>query len=185
MTAPRPRLEAVLFAAPKPILPARLASILGVSLDDVTREIAALRDRRNTEDSGIFLVESGEGVSLATNPALHETVRAFIGDDTETELTRPSLETLTIVAYRGPITKPEIEMIRGVNCTMILRNLLMRGLIVEGDDAQKMQPVYTLSTDAMSHLGIATLAELPSYADFHGNTKIDKLLASFRDDGSI
>ena len=92
------------------------------------------------------------------------------------ELTRPSLETLTIIAYRGPITKPEIEQIRGINCSLILRNLALRGLIEEADDAARLQPVYTVSVKFLRHLGIHAASELPQYEDLHGNERIGKML---------
>jgi segregation and condensation protein B len=104
-------------------------------------------------------------------------VRGFVKEDVSGELTRPSLETLTIIAYRGPVTKPEIEQIRGVNCSLILRNLLMRGLVEEREEASRLQPMYTVSSDFLRHLGLSSLSELPSYGEFHGNERIDKMLA--------
>ncbi len=92
-------------------------------------------------------------------------------------LTRPSLETLAVIAYRGPVTKPEIEQIRGVNCAIILRNLLIRGLIEEREDTTRLQNVYTVSVDFLRELGLHNLDELPKYPDFHDNEKIQQLLS--------
>ena len=92
------------------------------------------------------------------------------------ELTRPSIETLTIIAYRGPITKPEIEQIRGVNCSLILRNLLMRGLVEESESVERLQPVYAISADFLRHLGLHAISDLPDYATLHGDEKISQLL---------
>jgi segregation and condensation protein B len=93
------------------------------------------------------------------------------------ELTRPQLETLTIIAYRGPITKPEIEQIRGINCSLIIRNLLMRGLVEEAESAEKLQPVYSVSGDFVRHLGLHAIGELPEYASFHENEKMTQMLS--------
>ena len=81
------------------------------------------------------------------------------------ELTRPQLETLTVIAYKSPITKSEIEQIRGINCTMILRNLLMRGLIIEEEGT--LESVYTVSLETLSLLGITKVEDLPDYQKLH------------------
>ncbi|MCR4312510.1 MAG: SMC-Scp complex subunit ScpB [Candidatus Uhrbacteria bacterium] len=171
-------LEAALFLSTKPLSWRQVAAACSVSQDEARELARQLAAKRNVDGSGIHVVLSDDVVQLATNPALAEALAKLADEDIEPELTRPSLETLTIVAYRGPITKPEIEAIRGVNCTLILRNLLMRGLIEERDDAIKMQVVYTLSMDALRYLGLHSAEELPDYADLHGNAQIDKLLAA-------
>ena len=91
-------------------------------------------------------------------------------------MTQPSLETLTIIAYRGPITKPEIEQIRGVNCSLILRNLLIRGLIEEKEDKQRLQNTYTISFDFLRHLGADRVEELPQYSDLHTDEVVGQLI---------
>jgi segregation and condensation protein B len=172
------KIEAVLFVATKPMPMKHIASICDASLTDVEAAVVEISAIRNTDASGIHLVNGEEGVMLVSNPLFAETVATFAKEDVEPELTRPSLEALTIVAYRGPITKPEIEAIRGVNCTLILRNLLMRGLVDEREDAIKLQPVYSLTNDAMRYLGLHDVRELPDYDELHGNGKIEKLLAT-------
>jgi len=144
---------------------------------DVEADLITLAEKMNVEDSGIHLIRAGDEWQLVTNPACAEVANALVKDEAG-ELTRPSLEALTIIAYRGPITKPEIEAIRGVNCTLILRNLLMRGLVNEKEDSLKGQLVYSLSPDTMRYLGLHDVAELPEYGELHANGKIDKLLAS-------
>ncbi|KKW29481.1 MAG: Segregation and condensation protein B [Candidatus Uhrbacteria bacterium GW2011_GWD2_52_7] len=171
-------LEAVLFLSTKPLSWRQVASACLVSQDEARALVKRLAEVKNVLSSGIHVVVSDDAVQLVTNPALAESLAKLADEDAEPELTRPSLETLTIVAYRGPITKPEIEAIRGVNCTLILRNLLMRGLVEERDDAMKMQPVYVLSMDALRYFGLHDPSELPDYAELHGNAQIDKLLAA-------
>ncbi len=178
MTSLAAKIEAVLFVATKPMTVKQLANVCNVVVDDAAGAVEEITALRNGDSSGVHLVEGEEGVMLVTNPAFAETVANLAKEDIEPELTRPSLETLTIVAYRGPITKPEIETIRGVNCSLILRNLMMRGLVDEREDVIKLQPVYNLTNDAMRYLGLHTVQELPDYAELHGNAKIDKLLAA-------
>ncbi len=169
-------LESILFASAKPVAVSVLKGVLEVeetvlreALDDIAR-------RFNVDSSGIHLVEHEGKVQFVTNPAHADLLRAFLKQEMSGELTRPSLETLTIIAYRGPITKPEMEQIRGVNCTLILRNLLMRGLIEERDDVERLQPVYTVSTDFLRHLGLHAISDLPSYDELHANEKVTELM---------
>ena len=170
------KIEGLLFVATKPMLAKQLAKILGVSIEEIDASIVQLMAIRNTDASGIHVIAGDEGVQLVSNPLFADVVSALAKEDTDFELTRPSLETLTIVAYRGPMTKPEIEAIRGVNCTLILRNLLVRGLITEEEDSMKLQAVYALSNDALRYLGLHDVKELSDYEALHGNNKIDKLL---------
>lgn len=171
-------IEAILFVSAKPMSIKKLADAVDASESDVTHAIDEVMHERNVENSGVHILKNDNDVQLATNPKCADRVAAFLEEDIDAELTRPSLEALTIVAYRGPITKPEIEAIRGVNCSLILRNLLMRGLVTEADDAIKMQPVYTLSSDALRYFGVHTVDELPDYDTLHVNAKIEQLLAS-------
>ncbi len=172
------KIEALLFVATKPMTTKQLALALGIPTAEIDVALAELGTARNVEMSGIHLVLGDEGVMLASNPAFADVVVSLAKEDIEPELTRPSLETLTIIAYRGPMTKPEIEAIRGVNCTLILRNLLMRGLITEEEDAIKLQPVYAMSNDALRVLGLHSVKELPEYDALHTNARVDTLLAA-------
>ena len=178
MTELAAKIEAILFVSSKPISMKFLASACSCQVDEAVAAVDELARERNVDSSGIHVVIGEEGITLATNPLFASTIENLSKEDIESELTRPSLETLTIVAYRGPITKPEIEAIRGINCTLILRNLLMRGLIDENEDAVRLQPVYSLTNDALRYLGLHNVSELADYADLHGNTKIDALLSA-------
>ena len=170
-------IEAVLFAAAKPIKLKDLQKHLSLSQEVVREVLDALASRLNTADSGISLIEHNDAVQLVSNPELGEDVAKFLRVEASGPLTRPSLETLTIIAYRGPITKPEIEMIRGVNCSLIIRNLLIRGFVVEEQDKIKLQPVYTLSHEFLQALVIKHLRDLPEYEAFQANEKITELLS--------
>ncbi len=172
------KIEALLFVATKPMTTKQLAVALGVQITEIDTAIVDLGAARNIDASGIHLVVGDDGAILASNPAFADVVASLAKEDIEPELTRPSLETLTIIAYRGPMTKPEIEAIRGVNCALILRNLLIRGLITEDEDAIKLQPVYAMSSDALRALGLHSVKELPEYDALHTNAKVDKLLSA-------
>lgn len=170
-------IEAVLFAAAKPIKLSDLRKHLDVSEEVVREAIDDIATRFNVEGSGIHLMEQNGSVQLVSNANVGEAVAKFLKKEASGPLTRPSLETLTIIAYRGPITKPEIEMVRGVNCSLILRNLLIRGFVTEEQDKQRLQPVYHVSHDFLQAIGVNRLDQLPDYEDFRTNERITELLS--------
>lgn len=114
---------------------------------------------------------------MAANPDNHESAENFLKAEVSGELTRPQLETLTVVSYCGPITKPELEQIRGVNCALILRNLMMRGLVKEADDPSGLLPKYEVTMEYLRHLGVNNLNELPDYDNLHNHEHISSTLA--------
>lgn len=172
------KIEALLFLSTRPVSFKKLAKMLKVNIADLEQGITDLSKQRNIETSGIHVVIANGAVELATNPGFAELISGMRKEETTSDLTRPQLETLTIIAYRGPVTRPDIEYIRGVNCSVILRNLLMRGLIIEKDDEHRLQPAYSLSTEMLRHLGIHSLEELPDYKELHTHAKISQMLES-------
>lgn len=170
-------IEAILFAAAKPIKLSQLCKHLGLSHEVVREAIDDIAKRFNVEKSGVNVIEQNDSVQFVTNAKTGEDVAKFLKKEASGPLTPPSLETLTIIAYRGPITKPEIELIRGVNCSLILRNLSIRGFISEEQDAHRLQPVYTLSHDFIQALGIHGVKDLPDYSEFANNEKISEFLS--------
>lgn len=133
--------------------------------------IEALKVKYNHDESGIHILTIGEEVVMGTNPAHADVIEGFVKDEVAGELTKAQLETLTVIAYRGPVTRPELEHIRGVNCALILRNLLLRGLIEE-KDSEAVLPTFTLSFEALRHLGIRDVGELSEYAKLHAHEHI-------------
>jgi len=174
-------LESILFASAKPVAISVLKKTLDVSDEVLLEAIADVKLRFNVDSSGIHVVEHEGKIQFVTNPSESAVVATLLKEEVSGELSRPSLETLTIIAYRGPITKPEIEQIRGVNCSLILRNLSMRGLVDEADDVERLQPVFTVSADFVRHLGIHSIADLPDYADLHADQKMTQLVDSLSD----
>jgi segregation and condensation protein B len=178
-------IESILFAAAKPISLDQLKKYFSVSREVITEAMEDIRTRYNRETSGIHLLEQEGKVQFVTNPDASEDVAAFLKKDATSPLTKPSLETLTVIAYRGPISRPELEQIRGVNCGLILRNLLIRGFIEEKQDNERLQLVYSVSMDFMRKLGLTHLEELPEYETFHKNQSIDELMKTMNDAASV
>lgn len=167
-------LEAVLFAGARPFSIRRLAELCDATPKEVEEAFDALEKR--LEGSAVMLQRAGQDVQLVTRPEHAEVVKKVARDEVSGELTRPSLETLTILAYRGPLTRPELEQIRGVQSTIILRNLLMRGLVEEKEDSRVGQPTYAVSFDFIRHLGLKSIDELPQYEELRGHENVVDVL---------
>jgi len=160
------KIESILFVASKPLTIAALARAL--EIDKVVVETALTElTQKYSEASGIHLVRSDMSVQLTTNPMYADCVEKFTSRDVMGELTKAQLETLTIIAYRGPVTRAEIEEIRGVNSAVIIRILRIRGLIDEREDEHGILPIYTISVTALRHLGVSRVEELPEYQTIH------------------
>lgn len=170
------KLEALLFAAAKPLTVKKLAEFLDAEVEEVEAALAQLIERLHTKESGIRLVRTGNEIQMMTSPDCTKLVRDFLDAEITGELTRPQLETLTVIAYRQPITKPELEQIRGVNCSLIIRNLLMRGLIEVEESKEKFGFVYRVTHDFLRFLGITSVAELPQYETLRHDQHVERVL---------
>lgn len=170
-------IEALLFASAKPCSIKRLSEISGAEADDVKKSLDDLARRLEECESGLMLARHGHEAELITRPEAAEKVGAFLKAEAYGELTRPSLEALTILAYRGPLTRPELEQIRGVQSALILRNLLLRGFIEEHEETRLGQPTYGVAMEFLRALGVASVSELPDYEDLRGNATVADVLS--------
>lgn len=168
-------IESILFAAARPMTLRKLADLTKAELEDVKKAVADLTERLD-EASGLMLQNYGNEVELVTKPEAAEIVKAVIKDDEQGELTRASLEALTILAYRGPMTRPELEQIRGVQSSLILRNLMIRGLVEQKEDERLGQPTYAITFDFLKHLGLKSVSDLPDYQVLRGHTALVDML---------
>ncbi|HBW73654.1 MAG: Segregation and condensation protein B [Candidatus Magasanikbacteria bacterium GW2011_GWA2_45_39] len=169
--------EALLFAAGKPLTAKKIAEFLEIKEKDVASVIAALKKKYEEDaESGVQLADNGKTYQLMTKGSCAEVVEKYMKEEIIGELTRPSLETLTIIAYRGPITKPELEQIRGVNCSLILRNLALRGLIESEEDGALQQQVYRVTLEFLRYLGISAPNNLPDYQKLNSHDLLQQLL---------
>jgi segregation and condensation protein B len=159
----RAHLEALLFVSSKPFTIKGLAKLLQSDEEKVEGWLDELSELYNDEGCGVRVVRNGNDVQLLSSPDCRELVEEFLKEEITGELTRPQLETLTIVAYRGPISKPDIEQIRGINCTLILRNLEWRGLIEETDMSTPEIPAYRVTMDFVRYLGLSSIDQLPQF----------------------
>lgn len=170
------QIESILFVASRPLSAKEISKAVQKSYGEMVEMLDNLKLKYNRDDSGIFILQVEDKYQMATNSENKEVVSQFIKNEVSGELTRPQLETLTVVAYRGPLTRPELEQIRGVNCAIILRNLMLRGLVEENEDKSKFLSVYTITFDALAHLGIKSVSELSEYENLNKHEFIEKIL---------
>lgn len=157
-------IESILFIHGEPMTDAKIASVLGASSDDVAAGLAALR--RRLDGGGLMLVEKEGEWQLATHPDCAAAVASLLKEQHTEALSRASLETLAVIAYKGPLTRAEVEHIRGVNSSFSIRTLLLRGLIERTEhDEDARSFVYAVSMDFFKYLGLARPADLPDYEE--------------------
>lgn len=163
------RVEALLFVADEPVSAARLARSLGASASAVEKALESLQE--NLQSRGIRLVRHRGLWHLATAPECGEDVARFLGLAGETRLSPAALETLAIIAYRQPITRPQIDAVRGVSSDGVIRSLLAKGLIEEVGRADTPgRPILYATTDLfLRSFGLVSLSDLPPLTD-HQNT---------------
>lgn len=169
--------EALLFVAAKPLKVKDLAELLKVSAEDVTKALDELEAECQAEKRGVAVVKQGSSYQMVSAPEQSSLVKEFVKDETMGELSKPSVETLTIIAYRGPIAKMDLDRIRGVNCSLILRNLLLRGLIEVEYDKKKHENYYSVTLDFVRFLGISDITHLPDYEKLSKDETLEQLLS--------
>lgn len=174
------QIESLLFIATKPLSIRDLAKFLDLKKKAVQENLQLLIEEYNKEEKGIRIIKIEQKFKtkyqMATSPENSELVNKFTKQELNKELTKPSLETLTIIAYKGPITKPELEKIRGVNCSLILRNLMIRDLIEEVTDKSTGEFYYNVSPSFIKWLGISEVKELPDYDKLRNDENLEKIL---------
>ena len=158
-------LESLLFVAGEPAPIERLASALDCSAEDV--ELALLMLAETLQERGIRLQRHHDTVQLVTMPEAADVIEVYLGLDLTTKLSRAAMETLAIIAYRQPVTRPQIEAIRGVSSDGVIRTLLHRGLVQEvGRMETAGRPVlFGTTPDFLNYFGISSLEELPPLED--------------------
>ncbi|HSL29616.1 MAG TPA: SMC-Scp complex subunit ScpB [Anaerolineales bacterium] len=158
------KLEAILFVAPEPVTTVQLAAALDVAPSVVERGLHELDDALATR--GLRLQRHAGRVQLTTAPQLAELIERFLGLEATTHLSRAALETLAIIAYQQPVTRPQIDAIRGVNSDSMLKSLLHKGLILESGraDGPGRPILYSTAPEFLQHFGLNSILEMPSLA---------------------
>jgi segregation and condensation protein B len=153
--------EALLFVSAEPVSPTHLATIIEISPVEVQELLESLQE--NYRGRGIRLQWHAGKVQLTSAPEKAELIESFLGLETSSKLSRAALETLAIIAYRQPVTRPNLEGVRGVNSDGVLRSLLNKGLIQEvGRSESPGRPIlYGTTPDFLQYFGLNSLTSLP------------------------
>ena len=162
-------IEALIFVSEEPLSAKAIADVLKEDKEVVGNAITALAEEFNARNGGLQLREVAGGWQFATRPEYHEHVRAFLKTRPSAKLSIASLETLAVIAYRQPVTVPEILEIRGVQSPSAIKTLLDKKLIVaKGRKETVGRPMmYGTSKEFLLQFGLKDLSELPSVEDFH------------------
>ena len=153
---------AVLFYKNDEVSISEMAKTLDADRADIRHALEHLE--KSVEELGLVLISNGDKYSLSTGPDQSELIERMTKEDLNKDLSPASLETLSIITYKGLVTRKEIEYIRGVNSSFSLRALLMRGLIErESSTLDERIFLYKPSTLMLRHLGIARLSDLPEW----------------------
>jgi segregation and condensation protein B len=155
------KIEALLFVAPEPVTSAQLATVLDVAPSVVERGLNELD--ASLASRGLRLQRHAGRVQLTTAPQLADLIERFLGLEATTHLSRAALETLAMIAYQQPVTRPQIDAIRGVNSDSMLKSLLHKGLILETGRADSPgRPIlYSTAPEFLQHFGLNSILELP------------------------
>lgn len=161
-------IEAILVASSEPVSPNELSAALEIPQKDVDEQLAEIEKTLEQSVGGFMLERVGGGVRLATRPEYDEQLRRFFSRKRENRMTIASLETLAIVAYRQPITGPEVSELRGVNSSGVLRTLLERRMIrIAGRKNVVGSPfLYKTTKDFLLHFGLERIQDLPKLEEF-------------------
>jgi len=167
--------EAVLFAAGEAVSLARMALALEQDVKTTKAIIMGLMDKYQMEARGIELIEIGDSYQLRTNPKHYDAIKTLLQNPQKKNLTPPLIETLAIVAYRQPVTKPQIEEIRGVNADHAVNRLMELGLVCEKgrDSAPGKAILFGTTDDFLKHFGFNSLAALPELPELNEQLMIE------------
>ncbi len=156
------KILAVLFWKAEPVSYAKLCDLLKIKKEDIEPAIRVVEDK--LRDSGLTLISDGTYLTLGTDKELSSLIEEITKEEISKDLGKAGLETLSIVLYQGPISRADIDYIRGVNSQFILRNLLVRGLVERVESTNDARVfLYKPTLALLAHLGLNKIEDLPDY----------------------
>ncbi len=163
-------IEAILFYKAEPMKISRLATILALSEEDIKKGLEELKN--SLENRGLTIIQKDDDVTLGTKPETAKIIEKMKKEELSQDLGKAALETLAIVIYRKEVSRAEIDYIRGVNSSFILRNLMIRGLlerVSNPDDSRGY--LYRPTFDLLAHLGLSKTSEMPEFEEVQSEIK--------------
>lgn len=165
------KIEAILFFKGEPVSRKKLAEVLKVGQTEINEGIEKLKE--NLKERGIVVIEKDNDVMLGTSSELSELIENLQKEELNKDLSKASLETLSIVLYKNGASRAEIDYIRGVNSSFTLRALSVRGLVEKLTDPKDARRyIYRPSFELLSFMGIKSVEELPDYNEVNTGIEI-------------
>lgn len=156
------QIEAILFFKGEPVTIKKLAELLSVHEDTIVEALGLLEEKLTGR--GLTLIKNDDEVMLGTAKEASEIIESIKKDELSRELGKAGVETLSIILYQGPISRPDIDYIRGVNSSFILRNLMVRGLVERTTNPNDSRGyLYKPTFELLAHLGVSAIEELPEF----------------------
>jgi segregation and condensation protein B len=169
-------IESLLFLSSDPVTPEALAAATEAELHEVHAALEGLREHLEGERRGLVLRELAGGWTLSSHPDSEDAARALLSKPRTPPLTPAQAETLAIIAYLQPVSRPEIARIRGVNAESAAQTLLERGIIEEAGRSQFGAALYRTSDTFLKLFGLQSLDQLPDVTDFDPSPELEEEL---------
>ena len=159
-------IEGILFAAGEPVKAAKLAAVLDVDINEITEAVRLLKYQYDSELRGVQIIEIDEGYQICSRPEYYVYIQEILGEQRRQALSNAAMEALAIIAYKQPITRGQVEYVRGVNSDGAVNRLIERGLIEECGrlDAPGRPILYRTTQVFLRCFGLKTPKDLPVIA---------------------
>jgi segregation and condensation protein B len=169
-------IESILFTSGEPIRISKIAKATGAEASEVENSVMILQGEY-ANGHGIMIIKKEDQIQMATAPENSNIISDLVKSEIQESLSKAALEVLSIVAYRGPISRINIEAIRGVNCTFTLRNLLMRGLLERIENPNDSRSyLYKISFEFLKKLGLDDISKLPDFETLSKDSRIENII---------
>lgn len=169
-------IESILFVSGEPIKISKIAKIIGASKPEVENAIMVIQNEYSA-GKGMVIIKKEDEVQMASSPENSAFVSGLVKSEVQEGLSRAALEVLSIVAYRGPVTRSDVEAIRGVNSSFTLRSLLMRGLVDRDENPKDNRGyLYKISFEFLKHLGIDSVEKLPDWKELATDSRLENII---------
>jgi segregation and condensation protein B len=169
-------IESILFVSGEAVGISKIAKVTGIEIEEIEAVVSSLQEEYG-KDKGMVIIRKEQEIQMATNPDNASVIDQLVKSEIQENLSKAALEVLSIIAYRGPITRVEVEAIRGVNCSFTVRSLMMRGLLERVENPKDNRGyLYKISFDFLRKLGIDSIEKLPDYEMLSKDERIDSII---------
>jgi len=173
------QIESILFLSGEKVKISRMTKIIGASKPEIENALMLLEGEYSGDKRGMVILRKEDEVQMATNPENSGILDQLVKSEIQENLSKAALEVLAIVSYRSPISRLEIEAIRGVNCSFTLRSLLMRGLLERVENPKDGRGyLYKISFEFLKKMGLERIEQLPDFEVLSKDERIDSIIGN-------